>query len=350
MIQMNGGRTSRKSFRDSRFYSVKVAIPDELPSPNQVWSHGAVSTLKLQCAFEDQNITAIEADILMGHCKVDAECKEILYKPVLPIMAHPPERISDLSMEQFIYLTLSSSRCHIKLDFKELDTVSKTIHYVEELIKEKDYFFDKTIFLNADILPGPGKRREKPTVDANSFIAACFENMEDEYSSTDEYEHEVLIRPPNKYAFSLGWSTDCRSRHGYTKQDVATMKALIVHKSILERSKGVVLAVNARVLHLNCKPFNSILREFPEIQLLAWTGTGEPPISQRKINHIIDHFSKAQILSQVGFDCQISKRLGFFHDSTVNIASIFWNCKDLCPVKWNVPTFNNQKLLKTHHE
>jgi hypothetical protein len=288
----------------------------KLPSPDQSWSHGAVSTLKLKYALKNPDITAIESDLLMGHYIDDVECQEILHKPVLPIMAHPPDRVSDLSMEQFISLTLSSGKYHIKLDFKELETVSKTIQYIENEMKENAFEFHKTIFLNADILQGPGKRNGKPTVDADDFLAACFKATEGDDSS---------IGTQKKYAFSLGWSTDPRSHQGYTTQDVASMKDIILDNDILERSKGVVLAVNARVLHRDCKVFNSILREFPEIQLLVWTATGEPPISQRKINDIQNHFSEANVLSQVGFDCQIAETFGFFYDTAVSFVGFFWN-------------------------
>ncbi len=68
---------------------------------------------------------------------------------------------------------------------------------------------------------------------------------------------------------------------------------------------GVVLAANARVLARNPSPFDSILKEIPELNLLIWTGTGEPPISPGKIELIKKHFEDRGCIHQVGFDCQV---------------------------------------------
>ena len=69
---------------------------------------------------------------------------------------------------------------------------------------------------------------------------------------------------------------------------------------------GVVLAVNARVLAKNCHPFNAALfTEIPGVQLLVWTGTGEPPISTKQINVIKNHFHRNGYSDRVGYDCQV---------------------------------------------
>jgi len=69
----------------------------------------------------------------------------------------------------------------------------------------------------------------------------------------------------------------------------------------------VVLAVNARVLAKDPNPFNSILSDHPHIQLLAWTGTGEPPISMHQVKLIEDHFRSIGCDAQLGFDCQVNQ-------------------------------------------
>ena len=69
---------------------------------------------------------------------------------------------------------------------------------------------------------------------------------------------------------------------------------------------GVVLAVNARVLAKNCSPFNaSLFYEIPGLQLLIWTGTGEPPISARQIDVIKNYFDRNGYSNRVGYDCQV---------------------------------------------
>ncbi|MGK3742546.1 MAG: hypothetical protein ACI8RD_008907, partial [Bacillariaceae sp.] len=70
--------------------------------------------------------------------------------------------------------------------------------------------------------------------------------------------------------------------------------------------------VNARVLAKDPKPFDSILKEYPKIQLLIWTGTGEPDISRSQISSISNHFQSIGCEDQIGFDCQVS-RVIYFH-------------------------------------
>jgi len=67
-----------------------------------------------------------------------------------------------------------------------------------------------------------------------------------------------------------------------------------------------VLAINARLLVKNMVPFETFLEHFPSSQLLVWTATGEPPISQRKIDRIRKHFDSHGTLDRVGFDCKAS--------------------------------------------
>ncbi len=115
--------------------------------------------------------------------------------------------------------------------------------------------------------------------------------------------------------------------------------------------KGVVLALNARVLAKDPKPFDSILKDIPQLQLLVWTGTGEPPISERKIDGIKDHFGKIGLLDQVGFDCQVRRVLYTFNNALYCFTCfypffrlfyqdcIFLRCwgilRQSCPSSWN---------------
>lgn len=123
---------------------------------------------------------------------------------------------------------------------------------------------------------------------------------------------------------------------------------------------GVVLAANARLVSKNPRPFDLILKNYPQIQLLIWTGTGEPPISQRKISMIRKHYDTKGLIHQVGFDCKVcmiqikfaiifkhsllTKHLffnhkwnqiastfasGAFYDSAVNLVGILWNMQNI---------------------
>ena len=163
----------------SKFVSIAFAMKPKLPDVNRKWSECTTSISKLQNALEKPEITGIKADVVMGNTEDEVSHQEVLYKPLMPIMAQPPDKVSDLSMEQFIYLTLSSRKHHIKLQFKDIEAVSKTIQCINKLSEEFNSLYDHpTVFFNADILSGPGKRNETPTMNADQFIETCLENIE----------------------------------------------------------------------------------------------------------------------------------------------------------------------------
>lgn len=64
----------------------------------------------------------IEADVSMGTLTTDNDSS------IIPIMAHPPHKTSDLSLEQFLTTILESGkRKGIKLDFKDIDIVEPAL-------------------------------------------------------------------------------------------------------------------------------------------------------------------------------------------------------------------------------
>ena len=64
----------------------------------------------------------IEADVSMGTLTIGNDSS------VIPIMAHPPHKTSDLSLEQFLTTILKSGkRKGIKLDFKDIAIVEPAL-------------------------------------------------------------------------------------------------------------------------------------------------------------------------------------------------------------------------------
>jgi len=47
------------------------------------------------------------------------------------------------------------------------------------------------------------------------------------------------------------------------------------------------------------------MQSFSDSQILAWTGSGEPPIPQALLDVIQNHADAAGFGSRIGFDCQI---------------------------------------------
>ena len=162
----------------------------DLPSSNQHWAHSICTIQSLSDALSNPSITAIETDILMGTDETN-----VTNEKVVPIMAHPPATSSDLSTKRFFDMVMAERsydvnsnpskrkrlRKHIKLDFKELDVVGPTLKYFVDIhnscIDAQLDMDDKTIFLNADILPGPGCRNKPIIVESQHFIQTCFNSL-----------------------------------------------------------------------------------------------------------------------------------------------------------------------------
>ena len=128
----------------------------------------------------------IEADVSMGTLTTGND------STVLPIMAHPPHKTSDLSLEQFLTTILESGkRKGIKLDFKDIDIVEpafamlkrqedKVMAFIQMAPKWQiniQLFLCLTtlkitvpLWLNADIVAGPVKAATRP-LDAARFLS-----------------------------------------------------------------------------------------------------------------------------------------------------------------------------------
>ena len=167
-----------------------------IPSSRQGWAHATNSRDKLNDALANPLVTAIEADLLMGTDHSDTEQHRVVNrnreeKRRVPIMAHPPEDSSDLSLDTFLRQVTKEKRPaspqlgnkrrylekHIKLDFKDIATVEPAL----KLFKELDVCVqERTIFLNADVLPGPGRSPMDVSVSADHFIETCLKLMSEE--------------------------------------------------------------------------------------------------------------------------------------------------------------------------
>mmetsp|Transcript_22451 Transcript_22451/g.27514 ORF Transcript_22451/g.27514 Transcript_22451/m.27514 type:complete len:315 (-) Transcript_22451:23-967(-) len=295
---------------------------NSLPDPRQTWAHSTCSENDLMQALEDSRISAIEADILMGTDNNDQSLQ------LQPIMSHPPDTSSDLNFRNFLRLSTSHNverkeyciKKHLKLDFKEIGAVKPVLEMLDDvLLRKQNNNKLKTIFLNADILNGPGVRYESLPVACEDFIKTCLQFMKQDTNWQAQC------------AFSIGWKVDCRSFSGYTDEDIHSMKSVLKKYDLIRSCQGVVLAVNARLVAMNPQPFVSIMKEIPELQILIWTGTGEPQISKRKIMSIKTYFESEGFIDRIGFDCKIAPSFlsGVFYDTAVDTVGIFWKIKKI---------------------
>lgn len=94
------------------------------------WKHAVNSKILLQEALES-DVDMLEADIALGTVGADTN--------VIPIMAHPPNNVSDLSLQEFLqkvddFNTENSEKPKgIKLDFKSLDAFLQSVELVKPI-------------------------------------------------------------------------------------------------------------------------------------------------------------------------------------------------------------------------
>ena len=282
-----------------------------LPQPSSlVWSHATNSKAKLDAALSDPTITAIEADIMMGCTCMDNDSNIDLSSSVA-IMSHPPHTHSDLSAEQFLALIFQDNRKqngdrnrrrHVKLDFKEMEAVGPVLRSIAAYHSGDIIQNEITIFLNADILEGPGVRGpDALSVRPEEFLTTCLEHIDDMASSNKECSGRIR----RLFAFSLGYKVNYASKEPYTKEDADAMAEIVTHYKLESKCGGVVLALNARTLALDPAIFDGLFSKFKKLQILAWTGAGEVPIPQSSIHGIRRHYERTSRVKRVGFDCDV---------------------------------------------
>jgi hypothetical protein len=248
-----------------------------LPPPQQVWSHGTCSGASLTAALNDGLITAIESDILMS---ADS--------PPVPIMSHPPCRTSDLTFERFLSLTVGKTNKHLKLDFKEIEALALCVSILANQL-ETTRSGDQHVWLNADIISGPGCRQSDERgdpFDANEFFRLTL---------------PLVSKFPNVH-LSLGWKVHVVGGGEFTDDDVARMGNLIQERNI----DSVVFAVCARLAAYNFDVLSDLLHRFPKSQILLWTGTGEPPLSPSLFHALRENIASKKLNMRVGFDVAVA--------------------------------------------
>eukprot|EP00537_Pseudo-nitzschia_pungens_P019041 CAMPEP_0172403250 /NCGR_PEP_ID=MMETSP1061-20121228/58442_1 /TAXON_ID=37318 /ORGANISM="Pseudo-nitzschia pungens, Strain cf. pungens" /LENGTH=266 /DNA_ID=CAMNT_0013137585 /DNA_START=9 /DNA_END=809 /DNA_ORIENTATION=+ len=258
------------------------------------WTHATNSRKKFQDAVSNSSLSAIECDVLMSNDHSNTS---------EPILAHPPARDGDLTVAMMFQLILGPKeeggeknlRKHLKLDFKEISALEPTLDLLYD-----SYFtnqFRNEIILNADILAGPGFSANDPSiVPACEFLPICLD-----YIRRLKTKNSELL-----FGLSLGFKCNWQTEEGYLKFQVSQMSE-ILHKYQLAVSNQlgirIILALNARQLVKSLPVFDEFLREHPESNILAWTGSGEPPIPIAQVDQIREHYKSKQMESIIEFDC-----------------------------------------------
>ncbi|XP_073511128.1 protein FAM151B isoform X1 [Phyllobates terribilis] len=196
-----------------------------------LWEHATNSKEKLQRALQG-DVHMIEADILLRGTG-DKE----------PIMAHPPATDSDINLQDWL-ADVSASNKGIKLDFKSLDAVVPSMKILDAM---KDNIH-KPLWINADILPGPG---ENVRVDATEFC-----------KTVTSFFPDVTL--------SLGWTTSWypdRRNEGYSWEMVREMEKIC--KGL---SQPVTFPVRAVLVRQSWPQLQWLLQTSDRYSLTVWSG------------------------------------------------------------------------------
>ncbi|XP_039477112.1 protein FAM151B isoform X2 [Oreochromis aureus] len=133
------------------------------------WSHAANSRSRLAEALTGPSLM-IEADIVMRG-----------RDPKEPIMAHPPDTDSDITLREWLEGVKEYGK-GIKLDFKSMEAVSPSLVLLQEVLTEPY----RPVWINADIFSGPGG--QIGPLQRHTFLS-------------------VVTRLPSHTVLSLGWTT-----------------------------------------------------------------------------------------------------------------------------------------------
>ncbi|XP_060530348.1 protein FAM151B [Cylas formicarius] len=209
------------------------------------WAHAVNNQSYLDEVLNNDGIMMIEADISLG--KVNGDDK------VVPIMAHPPDNTSDISLESFLqqidaFNQDETNRKGVKLDFKTIEVFNSSLDIVGKYEKAS-----YPIWINADILPGPIDASTLP-VDADQFL-------------------ENIARFPNA-TLSIGWTTmyGATMTGSYDTEQIDAMLDVIERHKI---SQAITFPVRAGLAAESRDLMKKLLGAVDGSTLTIWSSHGD---------------------------------------------------------------------------
>lgn len=205
------------------------------------WAHAVNSQLKLKAAFSG-NSMMLEADVLLHP------------KDGTPLMAHPPNTNSDLSLVQFLKKTIGSGK-GIKLDFKVTAVVEPSLRILSDQMTAQ-HGATNPIWLNADILSGPCQTDCNDPVDPEVFLSLCA-----------KYFPSATL--------SVGWTTGkyiSPEKDGYHWHLVQPMKELLSNLT-----QPITFAIRANLIGNSIEQLMWLLGLSEDYTLTIWSADSDAP-------------------------------------------------------------------------
>jgi len=312
------GAGSRAAMELGIFPSVADFFPEIGSDFSRVkWGHAVNSRAALQQSLDGTDMM-IEADVSMGTLTTGND------STVLPIMAHPPHKTSDLSLEQFLTTILESGkRKGIKLDFKDIDIVEpafamlkrqedKVMAFIQMAPKWQiniQLFLCLTtlkitvpLWLNADIVAGPVKAATRP-LDAARFLSLVkqfFPLAVISVGWTTRFGPDITTMPPSIV-------TD----GSYSSDQVKSLRDALVdaeiHQPVTFPIRAGIAASDESQTSLTW-----LLKQIPDSTLTIWSAEYDT-VNVPGLMRLIQNVGKERIYIDVpaGLSCQIRH---FDHD------------------------------------
>ncbi|XP_055295876.1 protein FAM151B-like isoform X2 [Sitodiplosis mosellana] len=295
------------------------------------WAHAVNSHDELQQALTNDKVQMIEADVVFGyHVPKPETTKPDDNKPVggkpeatkakanegdgkpaspaasegssagsstpakIPILAHPPTDKSDLSLEEFLDAvvaynmdaqTANKSVKGVKLDFKQIEALKSAV----QSWKPKDL---KHLWINADIITGPGKAAGDE-VNAKEFFGAVLDAKENLVNKT----------------LSIGWTTELgKDKISYNQTYVDAMKKAIKESEIpvgYPITFPVRAAIAAESKDSLKNLFDEVSKDKRKVTFTIWSGKNDTDLVDKdKLQDFINTFTVKKVYVDVPEDLE----------------------------------------------
>lgn len=251
-----------------------------------VWAHAVNDRSKLEKVLETADIMMLEADV------------SIAANSTTPIMAHPPANTSDLTLEEFLDKVIAKNVSKgIKLDFKSIEAFNASKPILDRVRSNITF----PVFLNADILAGPGNATVMP-VNAESFLA------------------EAKAYP--EYMLSVGWTTryDVNATEArYTEKQIQEMIDILKKQKV---TQSITYPVRAGLAANDIQVIKSLLEKSSEMKnatLTVWSSEGDK-VDPEQLSALIRDVGVKKVFVDVPQD--LLNKLRFSGASSVSVASV----------------------------
>ncbi|XP_014816022.1 PREDICTED: protein FAM151B isoform X2 [Calidris pugnax] len=210
-----------------------------------------------------------------------------------PIMAHPPETDSDITLQEWLQEIVSTNK-GIKLDFKSLEAVRPSL----ELLDEVKQHLRRPVWINADILLGPNGK--SAVVDAEGFL-----------NTVTSFFPDVTL--------SLGWTTGWHPGKHNEGYDLVMVKEMAQICSAL--SQPVTFPVRAALVRQSISELCWLMQQSDRYSLTVWTGK-EDVYAVEDLVYIRENFDKSMYRSSLSFEREWL--LG--EEAVTSICGNSWKC------------------------